>query len=461
MAMSFTEWLPVLQVGNKQIFQQSVDIRGDRNAKPNLAAQSAAPAPPGGFSGGFDALAGGDPAPDDDGRFTGEWLEYEIRTPGARPQTVRREIFDLLLPSERSAKSVPAEDDGKRLTRSLSLLGSVQLLIQTSLLVPEFALERAMAETVANRQAMAKLAKELKSGSREVNLAAEEPMSPTSDPLHSLAIARFAWSPVGANVFIASPNILTYRRSVTQSSEGHLVAREGFDIVTNAVQLRQGAPDQSFVTQVRQGTADTNVEAMLLKASDSASNAGSTLAGQLQPQLLSIRSIQDLDQLGRPWPEPGRTLISEALQAGYVVIVSKTQDTPGRPPTWWRIDPRTGETLGIGPDGWGQGMVEHALTVMTISVVSVTQVTLMSAVLVYNLCVIGKLVKNGSLPPPEEDRVCRCEALDTGVVWGGGAGGIVGAGVGIAFPYVGFIMGTTAVLYAAALQTVKALACAI
>jgi hypothetical protein len=274
-------------------------------------------------------------------------------------------------------------------------------------------------------------------------------------------MARFAWSPVGANVFIASPNILTYRRSVTQSSDGHLVAREGFDIVTNAVQPHQAASNQSFVMQVRQGTADTNVEAMLLKASDSASNAGSALAGQVQPQLLSIRSIQDLDQLGRPWPEPGRTLIGEALQAGYVVIVSKTQETPGRPATWWRIDPRTGETLGIGPDGWGQGIVEHSLVVMTIAVVSVTQVTLISTVLVYNLCWIGKAIKNGSLPTPEEDGLCRCEALDTGIVWGGGAGGIVAAGVGMALPWVGFIMGSTAVLYAAALQTVKALACAI
>jgi hypothetical protein len=458
-AMSFTEWLPVLQVGRDQVFQESVDARGEPNSKPNVGTKSSQPAPPQGFAGGFDALGGGDQAASDDTRFTGEWIEYEIRSPGTRPQIVRREIFDILLPAERSGQTAPVENDDKRLARSLSLLGSVQILAQTSLLVPEFVIEKSMAETLANRDVLVALKRALNSDTAEVSLDANLRFWPISEHLYELALARFAWSPVGADVYIASPNVLTYRRTLRQNQEGKLVSHEGFDIVSNAVRLRPEARKPSFLTQVTQGTADTNVEALLLK--DSTSNAGSALASQAQPQLLALRSSQELVRLGQAWPEAARTLISDALQAGYVVVVSNTQDAPkSTAPTWWRIDPRTGETLGMGSDGWGQATVENVLGSILIGMYSAFYVGIYVAVITYQLCMRITETSAGRAPNAEEARHCRCEAVDTGIIGGGVAAGGAAAFLGLAMPLMGAIIATSGAVYLLIMQILKAASCA-
>jgi len=458
MAMSITEWLPVLQVGHDQVFQSSVDIHGEPNPSPKLGAKSSSPAPPKGFSVGLDALGGGGETPGDDATFTGEWIEYEIHAPGAKPQVVRRDVFDLLLPAERSGQTAPAEDDARRLTRSLSLLGSTQILAQTSRLSPDFVLQQAMAETLANREALVALNKALRSGVGVVSLDAKQAFRHTSEHLHELALARFAWSPVGADVYIASPNVLTYHRTLRQNSDGTLIAREGFDIVANAIRLRPETRKPSFTTQLTQGTADTNVEALLLN--DSTFNAGAALASQVQPQLLTLRSAQDLTRLGQTWLEAARTQISDALQAGYAVVVSNTQDGPNAAHTWWRIDPRTGETLGMGPDGWGQGMVEQAVTAAVAVELGSVAVSMIVTVFTYQLCKVVTTLKSGKDLSPEEDRHCVCEAIDTGINAGGVAGGIVSGGVGIAVPWVGFIAGAAVASMWVLMQIIKAATCA-
>ena len=456
LAMAPTEWLPILRVGNDQVYQQSVNARGERNAKPNLDTNSSAPTPPKGFSVGFDALGGGAEAPSDDGQFTAEWVEYEINAPGAKPRIVRREIFDLLLPEERAGQTAPVEDDARRLARGLSLMGSVQILAQASRLAPEFAVQKAVAETLANRQAMAALQKALKSGAEVVSLDPNQPLTPTSEHLHDLAVARFAWSPVGGDVYIASSNVLTYRRTLWQNPEGKVVSREGFDIVANGVRVRPQTPQSAFLTQLAQGTADTNVEALLLK--DARFNAGAALGSSVPPQLLTLRAAPDVTRLGPAWPGAARALVGDALAAGYVVIVSNPQASERTPPTWWRVDPKTGETLGMGPDGWGQGMTEKAAVVLVI-LMSTMQVFTLVTVITYQLCVAIGNVAKGQLTP-EEDRRCKCEAVDTGINAAGVAGGAVSAAVGMVFPLLGWVAGTVIGGQWVIQQIIKAAACA-
>jgi hypothetical protein len=62
------------------------------------------------------------------------------------------------------------------------------------------------------------------------------------------------------------------------------------------------------------------------------------------------------------------------LADGYLVVAPPKPVTVGADTFagWWRVDPATGHTLGIGATGWGQAMPEWAVTVLTIGTAAAT-----------------------------------------------------------------------------------------
>jgi len=73
---------------------------------------------------------------------------------------------------------------------------------------------------------------------------------------------------------------------------------------------------------------------------------------------------------------PGQTTVLQGLQhsaatkagvqrdldAGYVVILPERAGGASEQSGWWRVDPATGETLGIASGGYGGAMVEYVVT---------------------------------------------------------------------------------------------------
>jgi hypothetical protein len=61
------------------------------------------------------------------------------------------------------------------------------------------------------------------------------------------------------------------------------------------------------------------------------------------------------------WPLQSRLQLKQTLEHGYVVVIPKSLAHEPADRVWWRIDPRTGDTLGMGELGWGQGLAEKVL----------------------------------------------------------------------------------------------------
>ena len=77
---------------------------------------------------------------------------------------------------------------------------------------------------------------------------------------------------------------------------------------------------------------------------------------------IPLRVLQpgDGDALARlSHSEATKTSVQRDLAAGYVVILPERPIEPGARSGWWRVDPATGETLGIGTGGYGDSIVEY------------------------------------------------------------------------------------------------------
>ena len=352
-ALEQQQWAAVLYVGDTVAAQGTIN-----NGVVNPQAPSGNP-----FGGLGSASAGifrGPPSAAAD-QLTSVWVEYEIRSPGSAPRTVRRVVFDVLGATARAAVPVPAPalDDTRRLARSLALMTRTEVLALPCQLAPEFVSHLAIETLHRNQELVQSLAKQdLPLESNELRQLLEN-AAPTVSPLYTLALSRLEWSPVGDQLYIDRPTILARHRFPIVTAD-RVVLREATDIVANEIGADVGAEDQ-FALRVQQGVLDTNAEALLQFGGTVMGNTAEAFAQSrdwvvLRPaQRDGLATVRlDADAVQR---------LGHDLDAGYVVVAPRSalqingQEFTG----WWRIDPQTGDTLGVAANGWGQSMAERGV----------------------------------------------------------------------------------------------------
>jgi hypothetical protein len=364
-AIDAREWAPVLNIGGRPLTQSGFFDTGELS-KPGLeeiitqsGRDTAAFA-----RGAVEAFGGAPEAPKTTApatHLTAVWIEYEIRSPGEPAQRVRREVFDLIGPAARASGHVPAPaiDREQRLVRGLSLMMATEILPVVCRVPPEFVAHLAAQTLLANRDVVNAAARsELPSDfAHAQDLSKRFAGAPT--PLYRLAYARMAWSPSAAPTFVDRTNILT--RHVFFAPAGNGVNLfSATDIVANEVGVDLAA-DDPFDVRLQQGVLDTNAEALLASDRPDAANAGwaftspagwITLRSKDDPQLTAVQLSADI-----------RQRILADLAAGYSVVAPSAPVTVGaeRFSGWWRVNPATGQALGVDARGWGASMVERAL----------------------------------------------------------------------------------------------------
>jgi len=360
-----TEWLPVLRIGDALVARMSVTDAGelydasDPNGNTNRLARVVQRATKAGVGGATDLLGTlpgsdgeslpGKPPPAEHSGFTAEWIEYEVRAPGAPPTIVRRNVFDGLGLLDRST-AVPVKlSDAARFDRQLALGGETELLPMFARIPAAFVIDRAVAALAAARPTIAGVAtlggKGQGKGKIEALSAQLAKLAPLPGVLHDLALARFDWSGVADQVYLDRLDVLVHRQRLIGSD---LRLRHEIDIVSNAVAVWPTAADPR-VPRIVQGVADTAAEAAVL---------GCAVTGGC------LRGVNTSDQFAassagwivtRPDAPPAfdhlpvavRALAAADQAAGYAVIAP-----PGATAaTWWRVHPETGETLGLGARG--------------------------------------------------------------------------------------------------------------
>jgi hypothetical protein len=316
--------------------------------------------------------------------LTAEWIEYEIAVPGQKPQKIRREIFDLLGPATRAqgGEKVPLPDmtEAMRLERGYALLDQIEILPLVCQLSPAFIVDLMAEKMLANKGIILDI---IRSGGFSDKKELENKMShltPLPGPGYSLALARKEWSRLSGDVYLNRPNIISYLRGVRQCPDCQPQEFQGYDIVANEVAVHPYSSADPIQSRLEQGVLDTNAEAFLLSGFGKPMNNTAELfdvSRKKKRDWLTIRDARDSSWNEIAISEDIKERIKQELSEGFIAVVPKSvTSVEGRDFFgWWRIDPETGNTLGLGERGRGQASTEEKL------------VAALGAFIVYGLCI--------------------------------------------------------------------------
>jgi len=438
------EWVPILQIDGEDISRYTFNDSGDLGDL-TVAGSGQAALPVGGLGNSIGGLLGGsrerkEPVKAPSGKHaTAVWIDYEIHSPGQAARTVRRDILDVLGPAARAIKPapVPTMTEFQRLQRGFALMGETDILPLVGNITPEFLDHMFVSSVLHNREVITALSRP---GATDTgtysDLASRLRLFPRQ--LYDLALTRHAWSQFAGDTYLAGPNVLAHHKRVRIDESGHLTLLAALDIVVNRVAVRRGARAASFDVQLQQGVLDTNVEAVLaaadcrgIEAAGICSRLHNTAeifsASHSKTPWLMVHGAADSEWRGADLPSDLRSRIERDLASGHVVMVPSARIPMelGKPALgWWRIDPLTGQTLGMGEEGWGQGAVERFLQenqeILTITAAT----TFTKAILI--LCLTGANNQN-----PCDQQRCAIMFLISMLTFGlGSAAGTVVSGTG-------------------------------
>lgn len=423
---SETAWTPLLHVGD-EIHVDKLFTHDGQILDANLSALAIAGGEVGRIGSEVGALLEGAAGPVESAAAipTAEWLEVEIKVPGAEPSIERRTVFDLLGPGARAAKAraVPTADALR--DRGLRLLGVSWVLVTGA--TPSAAHFTHIATRDLAAMSDAAHAVALLPPSDVIDNTARVPTLPTT--LYTFAIERMH----NRSAVLVSPNVVMQHHRLGFSATTGVTESFEIDVVHNGV----GEARDPFRSRVEQGVIDTVVEGLVLGDQPGNRNAA----------LLHAEDVA----AGRKWvtldtaplstaPADFRARVESDLAAGWVVLVPATAGTASDRLAWWRIDPRTGTTLGMLPNGGGASLLEHALHVyhathrfLCFVSIGLTLAGHTNAVVGVMMCAAGALAPHvgGALG----GMVGGVVSADLGVIvgeagaWGGmGLGGIIGGG---------------------------------
>ncbi len=365
------EWLPALTFGSgTPITQSSFTETGHVNTTPGSQRPAA---PQAGFGGLVDAFGGGDePTPEPKGYLTAEWIEYEVRSPGRAPERIRRDVFDLVGPAARTV-GPPAEPNMPRqvlLQRAMALAGDTEILALVASVSQEFVAHVMNTTVLRQRDTLRQLLQTSAAGTAPTPELLGK-LNSSSGELYALALARTSLSPVKDQVFLDRPNVFSFHRRIQPNDGGDVVVIKSLDIVTNDVAVRSTTGTEGFHARVAQGVTDTAVEALALGGGCNSCNPVANVselrasASQSETPWVSIQRIDDPAWREVTLSPDARRRVEHDIRGGYVVLIpSRPIAAGGRPAVgWWRVDPKSGSTLGIMESGQGQGTTEFVLLV--------------------------------------------------------------------------------------------------
>jgi hypothetical protein len=378
-----SEWMPALTVGEEAFQQSSILDTGAVNANPqpqsNPFLQITFPAAGkvGRVADLFDQLLEETSTPEDlaanalpgdepraNGELTAEWLEYTVFVPGEEPKVTRREVFDIVGPAVRLGGDLSGFrlDQDKRLARAGGQMTETEIVILPAWPAAEFLADMTAELAIANKPLLSEFTRDPfgKAPPNSIELFSKMSGLPAAAYLYSMLRSQ-----VGATqglVFIDRPQVVAQHGVLTRVGPGEMTAKAALDVIENGVGVDPFAADQ-FVIRVLQGVADTNAEALAL--GHGGENVGEAFEKAVNEPVWTVFFPEDrylIGTLGLP-PDILARLLAD-LNAGQVIVSPTGDARPFELAGWWRVDPLTGTTLGMGNNGWGAVLVEYAFVLV-------------------------------------------------------------------------------------------------
>lgn len=363
-AMGITQWVPYLQIGSEVIVGSGFDNSGNQLADPLSSSGDIAKTGGAEAAGNFaDALGGFGPDPNAPSA-TAEWLDFEIGVPGSAPEHLRRTIFDLLGPAKRNQKV--AEFDGNadlpKMERAEGLLSLTDILLQPCSFTAEFVTDMALAPVVANKSALAALARQTDAAEARRQAGELFGRIGLAGPLPTYVLWRSALGE--GDWYIHRPNVLNYRIGrLVQRQE--VVVRRMIDVASNSIDLAPAANRTPFERRLRQGVSDTVAEMLVLGVDQSAAANTASVFSRLDAggvRGLLINAGDHAAAAALPWPDDELARVAEDVDAGFLALVPRqaVQIEGEQHVGWWRVHPVSGDTIGVMDTGFHAGTAENS-----------------------------------------------------------------------------------------------------
>lgn len=367
-AVQVRKWLPMLLVGDETVIQSGVADDGTviadlLSSQPDVAKTGGS-----GFMVGFgEALGGGETAQTS---MTAEWLDLEFHRPGSPVRTIRRPIFDLLGPRNRTShvSGFDAITNDLLVKRYQALVGMYSILIQPCGYTEDYVSHLAMSTLLGVRGDVQRLAVEKDTKVLQGIASSIVARMEVWNPLSRLAHMRSLISKEAADWFIDQPNVLILGNGLPIVNADKAALIEFIDVASNSVGVRPDTALNAFQVRLRQGVVDTVAEQVALTGTlDKGENTATTFPLDAADawQLINPRDLTAAQKLD--WPDDLVARLAEDLDAGYAAYVPRRafDNGGGARWGWWRVDPSTGETVGVMDTGLHQALTDKKVTDMT------------------------------------------------------------------------------------------------
>lgn len=301
---------------------------------------------------------GDGPSDDEPFALVAQWVDYVLVEPGGEETRYRRFVFDRRTPEARASGGSDLQSQQVLLN---GILSQQTVMVVGGALTPAYVAKalgeqslRALDVLEALRTAPADETAELM-----VELLADVEVK---DHLGLIASFDAVGAAEGGVAYRATPTVVVLRQALTPGPQPS--GAFGVDIVTNArrfLRLEGSEIRHDAERAILAGAWETSVEREYVRRFGTA-NHGTYAAFGTADVAAAVVAPFDLDALA------GLADAAEALPAlrsdverGYAVVVPTGPRPDGAGFAWWRVDPLTGETLGVAADGRGAESVEYSI----------------------------------------------------------------------------------------------------
>lgn len=304
---------------------------------------------------------GGGPADDEPFALTAQWVDYVLVAPGGAETRYRRFVFDRRTPEARAA-------GGPELLGQETLLEGI--LSQQTMMVVTGALDAGYVAQELGQQAL---------GSLEILEALRDaPVDDTAsvlverladvqvkDALGLIASFDLVGASDGGVAYRAAPSVVVLRQAVTpgETPSGAF----GVDIVANArriLRLEDSVVRHDAERAILAGAWETRVEGSYVERFGNPSQGTYAAFAGAGPgaAVVAPYDVEGLEGLtGREEVAAAMPALRRDVERGYAVVLPSARATGVSDLAWWRVDPATGETLGVGADGRGTAATEYSI----------------------------------------------------------------------------------------------------
>ena len=297
--------------------------------------------------------------------LTAQWIEYTLIAPNGEEEMTRRYVMDRVGEENRTAGIAQIKENAPLLESAKSLLTSYTIMVLPADYNQAYITNRTLQRMSKELELLAYIAPDGSLIEYPEQVVAE--LVPGQDIMLDNVYQHGVNRNAGIIGYRSAPTVIIHESGIVPDSGGEL-AFEQVDVIQNERRLfdiSNGRPQPVPSEAVRMGVWETMAESVLLPETEVEERGalqairGAASAG-IPLRVIPPHESATLTTL--PHTPETKASVQRDLDAGYVVIIPERPHDDSQLSGWWRVNPRTGETLGIGTGGFGQQYVEYLIS---------------------------------------------------------------------------------------------------